>query len=273
MRSSCSIIAASSWAGNRSATALFGWSAAEVTGVALSELIVPPELRAESPLLGARLLVDGVPADLSRRFEMAGLDRQGAAVELEVGLSAALVDGQWEFLVISHDIGKRKQMEAALREAAFKDGLTGLPNRRALMEAVDQAIARNRRHGHPFAMLYMDLDGFKGINDVHGHAAGDRALQEFAARVDGCMRRSDRFARLGGDEFVVLAEGLETEDQAEALTQKIEQALAEPMRQPDIRLRASIGVAFYAGEADASSLLRAADRAMYECKRLRRAHA
>jgi diguanylate cyclase (GGDEF)-like protein len=161
-------------------------------------------------------------------------------------------------------------MERALRDAAFKDGLTGLPNRRALMEAIDLAIARHQRHGHPFALLYMDLDGFKGINDVHGHAAGDRALQEFAARVSGCMRRSDQIARLGGDEFVVLAEGLATEVQATALTQKITQALVEPMRHPDIQLRASVGVAFYAGEADASSLLRTADRAMYERKRQRR---
>ncbi len=258
---------------NRSAAELFGWSQAEVVGVALGDLIVPPAMRGASPLLGARLMADGEPAAMNHRFEMSGTDRTGSAIELEVSLSAVLVDGRWEFLVISHDIGMRKQMEGALRDAAFKDGLTGLPNRRALMEAVDQAIARKQRHGHPFGMLYMDLDGFKSINDVHGHAAGDRALQEFAARVDGCMRRSDRFARLGGDEFVVLAEGLRTEDQAEALKQKIEQALAEPMRQPDIRLRASIGVAFHAGEADASSLLRAADRAMYERKRQRRAAA
>jgi diguanylate cyclase (GGDEF)-like protein/PAS domain S-box-containing protein len=255
---------------NRSATDLFGWRPLGVAGEALSDLIVAPEHRAESPLLGARLMTDGAPAVTSDRFEIAGVDRAGAPLELEIRLSAVPVDTHWEFLVVCHDIGQRKALEAALREAAFKDGLTGLPNRRALMEAVDQSIARHRRHGHPFAILYMDLDGFKGINDVHGHAAGDRALQEFAARVSGCMRRTDQFARLGGDEFVLLAEGLANEEQAAALAHKITQALAEPMRHPDIPLRTSIGVALYDGEPDASSLLRAADRAMYERKRARR---
>lgn len=172
-----------------------------------------------------------------------------------------------------HDITRIKQIEQELRALAQFDALTGLPNRRRLEERLQEAIARAERSGQGLALMFLDIDRFKGINDTLGHQAGDLVLQEFAARLTACVRQTDTVARLAGDEFVIVLEALETAEaaaQAEAVARKILQAMA-PVMQIDanaVALSTSIGIALHVrGEQDGPALLQRADAALYAAKR------
>ena len=126
---------------------------------------------------------------------------------------------------------------------------------------------RARRRGAKLAVVFIDLDGFKQINDCHGHHVGDLALQTFARRIEACVRKGDTVARLGGDEFTVLAEGIVSLEQARAIADKIIDAMKPPLEtHKAVRLRASIGISLYKPPADASRFLREADHAMYHAK-------
>ncbi|MEO6104080.1 MAG: sensor domain-containing diguanylate cyclase, partial [Pseudoxanthomonas sp.] len=165
---------------------------------------------------------------------------------------------------------ERKRMHARLEHIALYDQLTNLPNRDLLHDRLRTALSRARReHGH-LALLYLDLDNFKQVNDNHGHAAGDALLQEVARRLQGCTRESDTVARLGGDEFVVLIEGLRESAHARLIAEKVRRALAAPVLVGGqaVHTPPSVGVAVYPLHGDnEQSLLRHADAAMYRAKR------
>jgi diguanylate cyclase (GGDEF)-like protein/PAS domain S-box-containing protein len=174
------------------------------------------------------------------------------------------------------DIGERKRAEQALLEnraelerAARYDPLTGLPNRKLFEDRLAQALARSRRSGHPVALLYVDLDGFKAVNDDFGHAAGDLLLKQFAAHLSRCVRKSDTVARMGGDEFVILLDDMNRADDAGAVAGKIVDSLAPELDVGTGRARVttSIGIAIASGDVAAEELLRRADEALYEAKR------
>jgi diguanylate cyclase (GGDEF)-like protein len=157
-----------------------------------------------------------------------------------------------------------------LQHQALHDALTGLPNRALIVDRVDWALARARRQDTPIALLFVDLDGFKGINDTYGHAAGDQMLTAVSTRLVGALRESDTVGRLGGDEFVVLVEGDSLADGPEMVARHIREALSEPFPVPGhpgltIVTRASIGVAVGL-RATAGDMLRDADVALYEAK-------
>jgi diguanylate cyclase (GGDEF)-like protein len=167
------------------------------------------------------------------------------------------------------DITARKEAEERLAHLALHDDLTGLPNRRALADALERALARAQRSGLALAVLALDLDGFKSINDRHGHPAGDAALVEIAARLRRTVRRSDAVARLGGDEFAVIAGELRGQQPVLRLARRLSQILAQPVQLQDGRAQVgvSIGVAFYPGDGDTpDSLLLKADQALYAAK-------
>ncbi|UVW27836.1 diguanylate cyclase domain-containing protein [Massilia sp. H6] len=172
---------------------------------------------------------------------------------------------------------QRNQEQARLHFLAMHDDLTGLPNRRLLRERLDAALARARRQQAMLALLFIDLDRFKQINDQHGHACGDRLLQQVAARIGAAVRDTDTVARIGGDEFVVLLEDIASTADADAVAGKIHAALALSFDLGDgihLPVGASIGSAHYPGQADAiDSLLDAADAAMYAAKARRKAAA
>lgn len=175
-------------------------------------------------------------------------------------------------------LGRLRQQESALRESeahmahiAHHDALTGLPNRVVFHDRLRQAIARARRDGGQFALLYIDLDRFKPVNDTYGHSAGDDVLRTVAVRLTGLLRQADTVARIGGDEFAVLL--METRDAraaAETVVGKCRDALAEPIRLDGIAIQIglSVGIAVYPADGhDDSQLLSFADRAMYSAKR------
>ncbi|HUN29310.1 MAG TPA: sensor domain-containing diguanylate cyclase [Alphaproteobacteria bacterium] len=168
------------------------------------------------------------------------------------------------------DITDLKEREAELCELALRDGLTHLPNRHALEERLRVSLARCERSGQRCAVFFIDLDDFKSVNDVHGHAYGDRVLVAVADRLTRHVRASDTVARIGGDEFVVVIDDLYTEDAAADAARKILRSLDEPLAIDEgaFRVRASIGVATYPGSCtSAPALVAAADREMYAVKR------
>lgn len=170
---------------------------------------------------------------------------------------------------IVEDISDRKAAEARVKYLATHDELTGLPNRAVFSEMVNHVIESARRHERQCALLFIDLDRFKVVNDSLGHEAGDMLLKEMAARLSGCMRKSDVVARLGGDEFVVLLEDLKDSVAATDVARKILSSLLEPVEimGQECRVTASIGIALYPRDAqDGSSLMKRADMAMYLAK-------
>ena len=251
---------------NRAAERLFGWSPIETIGQPVADLIVPPAMRGEIANIVARYASAERLEDAQQRVTLQAIDRAGRLLSVEVSLTATRVAGRWELTAFGHDVSERRQFEAKLRSMALSDGLTGLANRRGFMEALEKAVSRHARGGPPLALLFLDLDGFKEINDVHGHHVGDLALQTFARRLENCVRKGDTIARLGGDEFTVLAEGIVSLEQARAIADKIIEAMKPPLELHKLRLRASIGISLYKPPADASRFLREADHAMYHAK-------
>jgi diguanylate cyclase (GGDEF)-like protein len=156
------------------------------------------------------------------------------------------------------------------RKFAYHDELTGLPNRRLLLDRFNQAVARGARQDKRVALLFLDLDGFKRINDALGHIAGDQVLQQVAARLAACIRTADTACRYGGDEFIVLLPELEGPEHAVAAAAKIRAhlgALPYVVDGAQIKLTASIGMAVYPIDGRAyRDLMRASDRAMYRDK-------
>jgi diguanylate cyclase (GGDEF)-like protein len=166
------------------------------------------------------------------------------------------------------DITDRKRMEEAAQSAAQSDALTGLANRLLLNDRLRLALSRSRRSGNDVAVLYLDLDRFKQVNDRFGHAAGDRLLKHVALRLRSCVRSSDTVARLGGDEFVVLLEDLRDREHAVAVVEKIIEEMRHPVNLEgfQVPVTTSIGLAYANAGADADSLLKRADKALYEAK-------
>ena len=166
---------------------------------------------------------------------------------------------------------ERKQLHARLQRMAQYDQLTQLPNRELLRDRLKASLAQARAEGGHMALLYVDLDRFKQVNDTHGHAVGDMLLQAVANRLKGCVRDTDTVARIGGDEFVVLLHSIHASEDAECVAGKIRQVLAQPLRLDghSLNMQTSIGVALYPEHGtEEKQLFRHADEAMYAVKRL-----
>lgn len=167
---------------------------------------------------------------------------------------------------------ERLQLREQLQYLAQHDALTRLPNRQLFHDRLESALTRVARNPAIFALLYLDLDKFKQVNDLHGHAAGDLLLHEVARRLRDCVREADTVARLGGDEFVVLLEGIVSPDDAVRVADKIQDALGAPVHFGKLSLSAvaSIGIAMYPQHGDdAQQLVKHADDAMYQVKKQR----
>jgi diguanylate cyclase (GGDEF)-like protein/PAS domain S-box-containing protein len=255
---------------NQAGARLLGFAdAADVVGACLTDFVAGEE-RAR---VAARL------ADVERTghavsaAEWRLARRDGSAVTVESASAAILWEGRPAVQVSSRDVGERKAAQAILERMALQDHLTGLANRAAFERELERACARARRAGTWIALLFVDLDGFKAINDRLGHAAGDEILRQVARRLQGRLRETDIVARFGGDEFTVIAADHAGPDGFQRLVDRIERLFAEPFTVADrsVTLGASIGVALHPRDAwDAAQLLARADAAMYAAKRARR---
>jgi diguanylate cyclase len=193
-----------------------------------------------------------------------------AATQLRLGAALRQIDAllvkesllEQQVLVLEEVVAKGRQF-------AYHDELTGLPNRRLMLDHFTQAMARGARRHNQVAVLLLDLDGFKSINDVLGHGTGDTLLQQVATRLLGCLRTSDTACRLGGDEFLILLPELEAAEGAVAAADKIRAQLALPYLVDDIAIKitVSIGIAIYPVDGEEyGELIRRADAAMYRDK-------
>jgi len=205
-----------------------------------------------------------------RRFELPS----GAVAWAQLSLSLTTTsEGQPAFLVFVEDVTARRREVEALAHAARHDALTGLPNRALAEERLSAALTRTRRRGGRVALLFVDLDHFKEVNDTLGHGAGDAVLQEVADRLRGVLRAGDTAARLGGDEFVVVCEDVEDEAALATIAARVcrELDVCVTLEQGPARVTASVGAVLTDGSRSAADLLRAADTAMYAAKAAGRA--
>ncbi len=191
---------------------------------------------------------------------------------IKAGAADYLVKDQLDSASIERTIRyaiDRKRAETELARLAHYDSLTGIPNRLLFNDRLDRALQRAERGDSPFALLYVDLDGFKAVNDNHGHDVGDKLVQGIAERLSQCIRRTDSVARIGGDEFTVLLEKVNSTNDTIVIAQKIIDVITEPfdINGQQLRVGSSIGIAVYpeAGR-DATTLIKHADMAMYEAK-------
>ncbi|WP_326534175.1 EAL domain-containing protein [Pseudorhodoferax sp.] len=254
---------------NKSAERLYGWSAVEAMGQSVAALLFEEEGSFDHN--HAELMASGEwNGEVARRRKLG----QAVQVEARWTLVRDELGAPRSILMIDTDITQRKQAEAKIQKLAFYDGLTSLPNRQLLQDRLHKALASSVRHRAGGALLCMDLDNFKTLNDTLGHDKGDMLLQQVAMRLVSCVREVDTVARLGGDEFVIVLEELsavpqEIAVQARRVGEKILAALAQPYRLDgyEHQSTASIGVAsFGAGTESAGELLKQADIAMYQAK-------
>jgi diguanylate cyclase (GGDEF)-like protein/PAS domain S-box-containing protein len=247
-----------------SVTRALGHSAEELTGRTLTEIVHPADVL----LLESHVATAGgktSPAIFTARFRHAS----GGWRYLETIAENRMADPAVGGVVLSmRDISERKALEEELRHQAFHDALTGLANRALFEDRLAHALAGARRHGRPVAVLFLDLDDFKTINDSLGHSTGDELLRAVAIRIAGFVRVTDTAARLGGDEFAILLEILEKDDDAETIASRMLEVLKVPFEIAgrELRVNASIGLAKSDGGIGVDDLLRNADTAMYAAK-------
>jgi len=251
-----------SW--NAAAETIYGYPAAEAIGNHIS-ILLPPERKDETVgILGSAS--SGQPI---KHLETTRVRKDGRLIDVSLTLSP-IRDRDGRIVgasAVAREITERKAFEERLRYQAFHDALTGLANRALFEDRLRHALAGSLRTRRTFAVLFVDVDDFKTINDSLGHRAGDRLLQQVAGRIDPLVRPTDTTARLGGDEFAVLLDSIES-DQAWEIAERIRLALARPFGLDDreLRVTASIGIAQSDGSIRVEELLRNADMAMYAAK-------
>ncbi|MFA5372378.1 MAG: EAL domain-containing protein [Sideroxydans sp.] len=258
---------------NRQAEKIFGWTAAEALGRVLGETIIPPQYRDAHTEGLQRFLRSGEGPILNIRTEMTGLHRNGHEFPVELSIAPIKLGdpeaGNYEFSAFIRDITEQKASEELIWNQANFDSLTGLPNRRMFHDRLTQDIRKAHRAGLKIALLFIDLDKFKEVNDTLGHSLGDILLQEAARRISGCVREADTVARLGGDEFTVILTGLEDIGSIDRVAENILQNLAKPFQLENeiAYVSASIGITLYPDDAvGIEDMLKNADQAMYVAK-------
>ncbi|WP_219273250.1 sensor domain-containing diguanylate cyclase [Pseudomonas sp. Xaverov 83] len=246
--------------------ALLGYRADELTGTLITDYMHPEDLaRTRASIVR---VMNGKPhVDFRNRY----LRKDGSVVHI---LWAAFWSEEVGARIgVARDITALTQAEEELRFLAHHDSLTALTNRSLFNDRLDTALQGALRHNSKLALLFLDVNDFKCINDVHGHAIGDRLLCVIARRLEGCVRGSDLVARMGGDEFTVLLTDIQSEDAVSAKVAQILAVMAEPLSAEFGAVKmpsCSIGVAFYPADGkDADTLLSHADGEMYRVKRNR----
>ncbi|WP_269530953.1 diguanylate cyclase domain-containing protein [Chitinimonas sp. BJYL2] len=252
---------------NRAAERLFGWPANQVIGQPIHTIAQQGDGSLAEIFDDFRSNPALFQLDLRPEMQLTLQDGRCITVEYSVGINE-FEQGK-ELNAFLHDVTVRKSLELAMRDMALTDGLTGLPNRRKIVDALHTAILRYRRHPTGMVLMFLDMNGFKLINDTYGHDLGDRALQEFAHRLRATVRETDVVGRLGGDEFVVLAEDVGSSANALQIAEKIIAAMINPLGATDIRLATSIGICHYEAPWGQDEWLKRADAAMYAAKQQR----
>jgi diguanylate cyclase (GGDEF)-like protein/PAS domain S-box-containing protein len=249
---------------NPALEALAGYSSAELLGKPFLPFVVDEDRGRAIGIHERRMRGEQVPPT----FECRVIHRSGEHRYWRMATSTIDWNGPAAHAVVA-DVTELKLAEERLERSAHFDALTGIPNRVLLADRLRQGLVQTSRSGRLMAICYLDLDGFKPINDTWGHDAGDRLLVEMAERLKLCLRGGDTVARLGGDEFVLLLLDLEKIEECENALQRVLESIARPVKVGDqvVSVSASIGVSIYPFDsAEPDVLLRQADQAMYLAK-------
>ncbi|MFZ2163556.1 MAG: diguanylate cyclase [Sideroxyarcus sp.] len=254
---------------NPAAEQIFGYSLQEVMGKNLNMLMPEPARSAHDGYI-KRYLQTGQAQILGvRGREVAAVRKNGETFPLELSASEMMLGGSRYFIGIVRDITERKLAEQKIAHLAHYDYLTDLPNRALLLDVLDHSVSLARRNKRKVGVLFIDLDGFKLINDTLGHEAGDLLLKGVSQRIKGSLRESDTVARMGGDEFILVLDNIESAENALFMANKILAALAEPfdLKGHPGRVGGSIGISLFPDDSeDPEQLVKLADEAMYLAK-------
>lgn len=258
---------------NQAAVRMFGFSATEVIGSNVN-MLMPAHYHDRHDGYLENYHASGIARVIGIGREVQGQRKDGSVFPMMLAVSHLVSQGEPLFIGLVRDITQAKQAEAEIQQLAFYDALTELPNRRLLIDRLGQAMAGSARGGQYGALLFIDLDNFKTINDTKGHTVGDKLLRQVARRLRQCVRERDTVARLGGDEFVVLLEGLDLDNQTAArqahrVGSKILTALGQPyaLGGHEHHATSSVGIALFNHRSTSvEELLKRADMAMYEAK-------
>ncbi len=252
---------------NEALARMLGYAPQEMGGVDISQLLHQNAATASfwQDLFAAGPGSAGKPADLYTHAR----SRDGSVMPVEIRASRMVARGESKATVLVRDVSERARSEERMWRLAHFDELSGLPNRLLFRQLLEQALRDAGRSKKPVAVLFIDLDRFKRINDTLGHDAGDDVLREVTERLRSCLRDSDIISRFGGDEFVALLRDIDDADASRAAAKRILTEVAEPysLQGEDYHLSASIGISTFPGDsADAAALLRNAELAMYRAK-------
>ncbi|MGC2049155.1 MAG: diguanylate cyclase [Gallionella sp.] len=253
---------------NRAAQRIFGYSEQEIRGKNVSVLMPQPHRDRHDEYL-SRYLQTGEAHVIGKTREVQGLRKNGTTFPMDLAISEVKLGDKHMFTGMLRDISEQKLAQQQIEQLAHYDTLTHLPNRTLFYDRLGQAIMIAKRNKRSMVLLYIDLDGFKQVNDKMGHHAGDFLLVEVAKRLRLCVRESDTLARLGGDEFTVILNDTHEREDIEMLAIKIIETIKHPfvLEGRTVNIGVSIGMARYPDDASTSgTLLIVADKAMYAAK-------
>lgn len=254
---------------NPAAEQIFGYLQHELLGKNLN-ILMPEPVKSEHDSYISRYHQTGRGKIIGvRGREVTAVRKNGEEFPMELNASEMTLGGQLYFVGVVRDITERKLAEQKIEHLAHHDYLTGLPNRALFMDRLQQSIALAERRQYKEAVLFLDLDGFKGINDSLGHDVGDLLLKEVATRLNKCIRTSDSVARIGGDEFTIILNNIALAEEASIIANKIIADLSEPFTLNDqpCKIGCSIGIAIFPDDGlNTAALLKMADEAMYLSK-------
>jgi len=259
---------------NPAAERIFGYKRDEVIGRPLADVMIPAHLRGAHIQGHRHFLMTGEKQHFDKRLEFNAMRADGSEFPVELTITSMENAGYPLVTGFIRDLTERKRAEQEIRHLAFFDALTGLPNRRLLLDRLQHSLVATARAQHHGAVIFIDLDNFKTLNDTRGHSVGDSLLTEVARRLKEAVRAEDTVARLGGDEFVILLDNLDVEEalalaQVSAVSEKIRLIINQPYLLDDFEHyhSCSIGISLFRGTAiSADELLKRADTAMYQAK-------
>jgi diguanylate cyclase (GGDEF)-like protein/PAS domain S-box-containing protein len=254
---------------NPAAQRILGYTREEVIGKNLHKLIMPERFMPAHLAAFPEFQKTGRGNAIGKTLELAARRKDGQEIEVELSLSAVKIEKEWHSVGILQDITERKKTEKQMQHLATHDLLTDLPSIRLARDRLSVAVNLARRYKKALALMFVDLDGFKAVNDTLGHDAGDYVLNQVAQRMLSCVRETDTVARFGGDEFLIIATEINAPENAAHIAEKVIQLISQPFiyNGQQAIVGASIGIALFPDHGeDMDQLIRQADQAMYSVK-------
>ncbi len=252
---------------NRAAKNMFGYTDHEVVDQNMLFLINTPKVRTDSDIKDFIASLEG--DDHLKKQAGIGHRKDGTTFPIELNIRKVTISGKKQFTIVISDVTERHEAEMIIRQMALHDNLTGLANRNLLQQRLDEAMRMAGRMDKKLSVLFLDLDKFKPVNDMFGHAAGDKLLKVVANRLEGCAREIDTVARLGGDEFAIICTNIDNETDVTRAAQRVLDSIKKPViiDGTSHQIGTSIGISFYPFDSeDPEELFRMADVALYQAK-------